>query len=135
MMMARHPSSYTTSNLPMTVFAAAAGHTAHLQHQWTPSRGALTLDLPPLPNGGSVIFPEAVGHLPTLKGRLNPIRDTLDRTYLYASNIAINQGQPQPVQFDPGEDLRLTDADGQESRIRILDVVGRSALLEYRPVP
>ena len=124
-----------TSNLPMTVFAAAAGHTAHLQRQWTPSRGALTLDLPPLPNGGSVIFPEAVGHLPTLKGRLNPIRDTLDRTYLYASNIAINQGQPQPVQFDPGEDLGLTDADGQELRIRVLDVVGRSALLEYRPVP
>ena len=124
-----------TSNLPMTVFAAAAGHTAHLQRQWTPSRGALTLDLPPLPNGGSVIFPEAVGHLPTLKGRLNPIRDTLDRTYLYASNIAINQGQPQPVQFDLGEDLGLTDADGQELRIRVLDVVGRSALLEYRPVP
>ena len=124
-----------TSNLPMTVFAAAPQHAAHLERQWTPSRGALTLDLPPLPNGGSVIFPEAVGHLPTLKGRLNPKRDASDRTYLYANNIAINQGQPQPVHFTPGEGLRLTDANGQESLIRILDVVGRSALLEYQPVP
>ncbi len=124
-----------TSHLPMTVFAAAPGHAAHLERQWTPSRGALTLDLPPLPQGGSVIFPEAVGHLPTLKGRLNPKRDASDRTYLYASNIAINQGQPQPVHFAPGEQLRLTDADGRESLIRILDVVGRSALLEYQPVP
>ncbi len=123
-----------TSNLPMTVFAAAPGHAARLERQWTPSRGALTLDLRSLPSGGSVIFPEAVGHLPTLKGRLNPIRDSQDKTYLYANNIAINQGQPQPVHFAPGEDLRLTDADGHEAQIRILDVIGRSALLEYRPI-
>ncbi len=124
----------STSNLPMSVFAAAPGHAARLERQWTPSRGALTLDLLLLPNGGSVIFPEAVGHLPTLKGRLNPIRDPRDKTYLYANNIAINQGQPQPVHFAPGEQLRLTDADGRKSLIRILDVVGRSALLEYRPI-
>ena len=123
-----------TSHLPMTVFAAAPGHAARLEREWTPSRAALTLDLPPLPEGGSVIFPEAVGHLPSLKGRLNPKRDASDRTYLYAANIAINQGQPQPVHFAPGEELRLTDADGRESLVRILAVVGRSALLEYRPV-
>ncbi len=124
-----------TSNLPMTVFAAAPQHAAYLERQWTPSRGALTLDLQPLSQGGSVIFPEAVGHLPALKGRLNPKRDASDRTYLYANNIAINQGQPQPVHFAPGEGLRLTDADGREALVRILDVVGRSALLEYQPVP
>ena len=123
-----------TSHLPMTVFAAAPGHAAHLVRQWTPSRGALTLDLQTLSHGGSVIFPEAVGHLPTLKGRLNPKRDASDRTYLYANNIAINQGQPQPVHFVPGEQLRLTDADGREAMVRILDVVGRSALLDYRPI-
>ncbi len=124
-----------TSHLPMTVFAAAPAHAAGLEREWTPSQGALTLELRPLPDGGSVIFPEAVGHLPVLKGRLNPIRDTSDRTYLYASNIAINQGQPQPVHFAPGEELRLTDPDGRESLVRILDVVGRSALLEYRLAP
>ena len=85
-----------------------------------------------LPDGGSVIFPEATGNIPGLSGRLNPIRDTQDRTYLYASNIAINEGQQQPVTFIPGEDLRLTDADGRELMVRIVAIIGRSALLEYR---
>ena len=122
-----------TSHLPMTVFAAAGGHAARLEREWTPSQRALTLDMQPLPDGGSVIFPESVGYLPILKGRLNPIRDTIDRTYLYASHISVNQGQPQPVHFVPGEELRLTDAEGHEALIRILDVVGRSALVEYQP--
>ena len=78
--------------------------------------------------------PESTGYLPVVNGRLNPIRDSHERTYLYASNIAINQGKQQPVQFALGEDLRLTDAEGRESMIRVVDVVGRSALLEYRPV-
>ena len=124
-----------TSHLPMTVFAAAGGHAARLEREWTPSQRALTLDLQLLPDGGSVIFPEAVGHLPILKGRLNPKRDASDRTYLYANNIAINHGQPQPVHFTPGEELRLTDANGHEALLRILDVVGRSALIEYRALP
>ena len=81
--------------------------------------------------GGSVIFSEATGHLPGLKGRLNPIRDTHDRTYLYASNIAIDDGKQQPVQFIPGEELRLTDAEGTGLCVRIVDIVGRSALVEY----
>ena len=99
-----------------------------------PSRGALTVELEALPEGGSVIFPEATGDLPGLKGRLNPIRDTHDRTYLYASNIAINEGRQQPVHFVPGEDLRLTDADGSGLLVRIVDIVGRSALVGYRPI-
>ena len=41
--------------------------------------------------------------------------------------------RPQPVHFVLGEDLRLTDADGNELLVRIVDIVGRSALLEYRP--
>ena len=87
-----------------------------------------------MPEGGSIIFSEAAGYLPGLKGRLNPIRDTHDRTYLYASNIAIDGGKQQPVQFAYGEELRLTDADGREMLVRFLDIGGRSALLEYRPV-
>ena len=122
-----------TTHLPMTLFAAALGYAAHLEREWVPHRGALTIELDALSEGGAVIFPEATGTLPGLKGRLNPIRDTHDRTYLYASNITINQGKPQPVNFVPGEDLRLTDADGTELLVRIVDVIGRSALVEYRP--
>lgn len=57
----------------------------------------------------------------------------MPRTALYASNIAIEQGRQQPVHFVPGEDLRLTDADGVEMIGRIVEIVGRSALVEYRP--
>ncbi len=122
-----------TVDLPMTVFIAARGFAAHCEQEWMPSEGALAVELKPLPDGGAVIFPEATGSLPGLKGRLNPKRDTLDRTYIYASNIAINQGEQQPVHFLLGEDLRLTDADGTEMLVRIVDIVGRSALVEYRP--
>ena len=121
------------THLPMTVFAAAPGYAAHLEREWVPSSRALTIELESLQEGGSVIFPEATGYLPGLKGRLNPIRDTHDRTYLYASNVAINEGEQQPVYFIPGEDLRLTDADGTAFLVRIVDIAGRSTLLEYRP--
>ena len=123
-----------TTHLPMTVFVAALGYTAHVQREWVPSRGALAVELETLPEGGAVIFPEATGHLPDLTGRLNPILDTHDRTYLYASNIAINQGEQQPVHFILGEELRLTDADGKERLVCIVAIVGRSALVEYRAI-
>ena len=122
-----------STHLPMTVFAASTGYAAHLERDWVPAQGTLAIEMQSLLNGGAVIFPEATGHLPGLSGRLNPIRDTLDRTYLYASNIAINGGKQQPVSFIPGEDLRLTDADGRELMIHIVAIVGRSALVEYRP--
>ena len=125
------PVDLHTTQLPMTVFASAPGHAAHLERDWTPSERALAIDLAALPEGGSVIFPEATGHLPGLKGRLNPIRDPHDRTYLYASNIAIDAGMQQPVHFIPGEELQLTDAQGTGLRVRIIDIVGRSALVEY----
>ena len=121
-----------TTHLPMTVFTAALGYAAHPEHDWTPGQGALAVQLDPLPKGGSVIYSEATGYLPGLKGGLNPIRDTHDRTYLYAFNVSINQGMQQPVHFVLGEDLRLTDAGGTELMVRIVDIVGRSALVEYR---
>ncbi len=122
-----------TADLPMTVFVAAKGFAAHLERGWIPADGPLTVELKGLPTGGAVIFSEATGAIPGLKGRLNPIRDTLDRTYLYASNIAINQGQQQPVHFALGEELRLTDSNGCELFVRVVHIAGRSALLEYRP--
>ena len=122
-----------TTELPLTVYAAAAGHAAHVEREWTPCRRALAVELAALPDGGSVIFPEAAGSVPGLTGTLHAVRDARDRTFVSASNIAINDGRPQPVPFIPGEELRLVDAAGRERRIRIVDVTGRSALVEYRP--
>ena len=127
------PVDLHTTHLPMTVFVATPGYAALLEREWIPNRGALAVELEALRGGGSVIFSEATGYLPGLNGRLNPIRDAHDRTYLYASNIAINEGQQQPVHFALGEELRLTDANGTELIARIVDIVGRSALVEYRP--
>ena len=117
--------------VPGNGFAAAPGHAAYLERDWTPCERTLAIDPAALPEGGSVNFPEATGHLPGLKGRLNPKRGTHDRTYLHASNIAIDEGKQQPAHSTPGEELQLTDAERIELRVRIVDNVGHSALVEY----
>ena len=122
-----------TTALPMTVFVAAPGQAGHVERAWRPDRGALAVGLAPAPGGGSVIFPEATGSLPGLAGELNPVRDPHDRICLYASNVIINEGEPQPVYCLPDDELRLTDADGRELAVRIAAVAGRSALVTYRP--
>ena len=122
-----------TTHLPMTVYAAVSGYAAGLARKWTPRQGGLLLELAPLLDGGAVIFPQSAGNLPGLRGRLNPIRDTSDRTYLYADNVAIEQGRQQPVSFRLGKPMRLTDAFGVEMSVTIVDIIGQSALVEYVP--
>ncbi len=124
-----------SSHLPMALFVAARGFAAHLERDWIPAERILHIRLSPLRDGGSILFPQAVGSIPGLTGQLNPKRDTHGRTYLYARNIAINQGHPQPVSFQPGEEMHLCDANGKEFLVRILEVTGRSALVEYRQCP
>ncbi len=121
-----------TTHLPMRVFVAAIGYSAHVGREWIPGQGGMVVELDDLPAGGAVIFPEGTGYIPGLAGRLNPIRDGRDRTYLYASNVAIERGRPQPVHFVLGEELSLTDAEGREVLVRMVDIAGSSALLEYR---
>jgi len=123
-----------TTQLPMTVYVAARGYAAYLERDWMPCNRALAVELETLPDGGSVIFPEAAGELPGMRGRLNPVRDPHDRMHLYASNIAIDDGKAQPVHFIPGEAMTLTDADGKHLKVRIIDIFGRSALVEYRGI-
>ncbi len=80
-----------------------------------------------------MVFPEATGLLPGLRGRLNPIRDASDRTYLYADNIAIEEGRQQPVSVRLGKPMRLTDAFGVEMSATVMDIFGQAALVEYKP--
>lgn len=124
-----------SGHLPMTIFAAAQGYAACIERDWIPAERPLALEMSPLSDGGAVIFPEATGTLPGLEGRLNPIRDSHDRTYLYASNIAVNEGRAQPVHFLLDEELHLTDANGNERWVRVVYIAGRSALVEYRARP
>ncbi|MDE0529311.1 MAG: DUF4143 domain-containing protein [Truepera sp.] len=119
---------------PLTIFVAAAGLAAHVERDWIPAERALNVELSTLPNGGAVIFENATGQVPILQGRLNPILDNLGRTYLHADNIAINGGLRQPVDFTLGEELHLADAEGREASVRIVKIVGRSVLVQYRQV-
>jgi rRNA-processing protein FCF1 len=65
----------------------------------------LEIKVQEIENTGSIICPNGTGYLPNFQGRLNPIRDTLERLYLYADNIAIDGGQQQPVYFTLGKPL------------------------------
>ena len=80
-----------------------------------------------------MVIPERTGHLPGLTGRLNPILDNQDRMYLYATNVAIDDGRQQPVHFKLGEAMRLTDANGAEWLVRFVEMIGNSSVLEYEP--
>ena len=120
------------SELPITVFCAAPGHGARVERDWRPPE-PLSVQLETLPLGGSAVFTESTGHLPNLVGRLNPILDSLDRMYLYATNVAIDAGEQQPVRFKLHQSLRLTDINGFEWSVRFIEMIGTSALLEYEP--
>ena len=122
------------SELPITVFCAAPGYRARVERSWRPPT-PLSVELEALESGGSMVIPEQTGHLPGLAGRLNPILDNLDRMYLHATNVAINEGRQQPVHFKLGEAMRLTDAHGAERLVRFVDMIGNSSVLEYEPPP
>ena len=124
-----------TCHMPMTVMAAASGYTAHVEKDWVPARSSLELNLQELSGGGAVIFADGSGRIPGLAGVLTTRMDSLARTSLSASNILINEGEEQPVHFLLGERLHLKDTNGTWSDVRILDVVGRSAIIEYRTEP
>ena len=122
------------SEVPITVFCAAPACRAHVERDWRPP-ASLSVELEGLANGGSMVIPEQTGHLPGLTGRLNPILDNLDRMYLYATNVAIEEGRQQPVHFKLGEAMRLTDVHGAEWLVRFVEMIGNSSVLEYEPPP
>ena len=118
------------AQLPMTVFVAAAGYKAQVVHGYDPI-APLTVEIEPTGNGGSMIFSERTGSIPGIQGRLNPILDNLDRTYLYANNIAINDGKTQPVSFVLNEPVRLTDAFGKRATLWFREIMGGSCVFDY----
>lgn len=119
-------------DLPVTVFAAGDGAAARVERGWRPLGGPLDLEIGSIPDGGSVILGEDGGAIPGLSGHLTPSRDDRGRLRAYASRLSIEEGRSQPVIFLPGEELRLTDAEGRERVVRILTVNGSASLVEYR---
>ncbi len=80
---------------------------------------------------GSIVCINGTGYIPGLQGRLNPILDSINRMYLYATNISINNGKLQPVDFSLGEELNLEDCMGVYKKVSILEMKGNTALLQF----
>ena len=119
------------ARLPMIVFSAAPGFAAGVTRGYLPDQ-PLEIHMRPLVDGGSLIIAERTGRLPGIQGRLNPILDNLDRTYLYANNVAINDGLQQPVHFSLNEPVRLTDSLGSSATLWFREMVGSSCVFDYR---
>ena len=119
------------ARLPMTVLCAADGFMAYVARDHQPD-GALNVRMRPLQDGGSLIIANHTGHLPGVQGRLNPILDNLDRMYLYADNVAINDGQNQPVHFALDEPVRLTDSLGASATVWFREMIGASCVFDFR---
>ena len=119
------------ARLPITVLCAAERFMANVARDYLPD-APLDIRVRPVQDGGSLIIANGTGHLPGIRGRLNPILDTLDRTYLYADNIAINDGQIQPVHFMLNEPIRLTDSLGVGATLWFREMAGASCVFDYR---
>jgi len=79
---------------------------------------------------GSVII-NGIGYINGLEGRLNPIMDSSNRTYLYADNIAINDGEIQPVPFEINSPITLEDCNGVIIEAVFKHIQGKSSLIQF----
>jgi hypothetical protein len=86
-------------------------------------------------NVSSIII-QSTGYIPGLNGRLNPILDSSNRTYLYADNISIDGGKGQPVNLTINEPLSLEDNRGIIINLIFRFIKGHTtALIDYsRPM-
>ena len=96
--------------------------------------GLMQITLPRTENIGSVTI-QSSGTIPGINGRVNPILDTSNRTYLYADNIAINGGENQPAAFAVNVPLELEDADGTIVYVTVKHIAARLSLLQYTRKP
>jgi len=114
-----------------TLLAADAGH----RSVEVPVNSQRTVDValsPSLNSDGSLIGLNGIAYIPGLAGRLNAQHDNLDRRYLYAENISINDSITQPVAFQIGAAFTLEDASGARFSATVRFSMGTTFLLDYR---
>lgn len=118
----------------ITLLAAADGLAGAVQlvtaaRDWLDD---LTLEIAALEEGGSIIVPEGTGTIPGLEGTLNPIRDSLGRTYIYGTNLSFEESPEQPFNFLLEQAFSASDAFGNRFEVTVLAILGRTSLLRYR---
>ena len=119
------------TSAPLTIFVAAQGYCGYVYRDLVDTAWTMEINMTPAPQGGSIIIDDGIGEIPGLVGRLNPVHDLRDRTFLYATDMIINGGRQQPVQFFPLERLRVTDEKGYEALVRVTEIIGRLSLIDY----
>lgn len=123
-------------NLPAksySVYIAHASYPAHAIDGYVRDSD-LNITIEKIDGIGSLICSNRTGYIPGLDGRLNPILDTSNRTYLYADNIAINGGENQPATFEIGKPITLEDRNAVTMTVVFLRIKGDSSLLQYKKV-
>lgn len=118
---------------PSTLLASHPNFPAAVYEKVDPD-GTMKIELPRMDNIGSVTM-RRTGFIPGLKGSLNPILDSSKRTYLYATNIAIDGGKGQPVTFKVNIPFELEDADGTVVYATVKHIAGDVALIQYTRKP
>lgn len=114
-----------------TLLAADGGHFS--REFLVGSQNQVDVTLPPASHGdGSLVGLNGIAYIPGLAGRLNVQHDLLDRRFLYAENISINDSICQPVAFRIGISFTLEDASGARFVTTVLFNAGTTFLLDYR---
>ena len=80
--------------------------------------------------GGSLTFPDESGAVPGLEGDLQFHQDGT-KYYVYATNVAINGGGEQPVDYRLQDWISFEDVHGRRFRVRVVGHAGRTVALEY----
>ena len=98
-------------------------------------RTPLEAHLNHIASGGSLMLDGNTGVIPGLDGRLNPIHDGSNRNYLYASNIAIEGGKPQPVDFSLNTPIAVEDSHGARFYLSVIAISNSSSTIQYSKLP
>ena len=113
----------------VTIYCAHQNHSAFYQEKYDASSD-LVINMKAALGKGSVII-NTTGHIDGLNGRLNPVLDTLNRMYLYADNISIENGKNQPVYFRLNEPFQVEDSKGKRFELKIIAIIAESSLIEF----
>ena len=147
-----------SDDLSMTVFAAAPGYEGAIRINWIPAKEDLTIEMNPLPNGGSCIFNELRGYIPVLEGELEFVwLENVGKIGVLSDGVLMNGEKPPPiistlsgkdssvdrVYFDESEinppptqtafnqNIELTDQNDISVLASVLDIIGKSVLIDW----
>jgi hypothetical protein len=113
-----------------SLFCAHGEHAAFLLSNFSPPE-EYTLEMQSPDGRGSVIALEGTCVVPGLRGRLNPIKDTLDRLYIYGSNISFDGQATQPFHFRVQQPFVAEDAWRKRVTLEVITMIGKQALIQF----